>query len=420
MQKNIKKLFKHPLIYGGSIVIIGNLIANFFNFLFNIFMNRALSVEDFGILASIIAIITLPGLAIGAIVPLVIHFSGKHFVKGELGIVKGFYSKIIKFLFISGIVFCILFFIFIPQVGDFFHIKNFSLLILTDIIIFVGFVTVLNMALLQAKLAFGFQALIGILASVIKLLLGVILVFFGFTAGGAVFGMLIAAIVTYILSFLPLKFLFKYQAQKAKVSIKDLFSYAIPSALTFLSLTSFITTDIILVKHFFSPTQAGMYAGMSLVGRVIFYLSAPIGSVMFPVIVQKYGKKENFTNTFKLSLFIVFIPSAALTLFYYFFPKFMILFFLKKMDYLAISPLLWIFGVFISLYCFLLIISNLYLSIGKTKVFIPITCGAILQIILIFFYHTEFLQIIIISLLITFLLVVGLLLYYPYATKKQV
>ena len=54
---------------------------------------------------------------------------------------------------------------------------------------------------------------------------------------------------------------------------------------------------LILVKHFFSPHDAGIYAGLSLIGRVIFFFSAPIASVMFPVIVQKYARKENYENT---------------------------------------------------------------------------------------------------------------------------
>ena len=40
--------------------------------------------------------------------------------------------------------------------------------------------------------------------------------------------------------------------------------------------------DIILVKHFFDPTQAGVYAAVALVGRVVYMLSWSIVSSMFP------------------------------------------------------------------------------------------------------------------------------------------
>jgi len=40
--------------------------------------------------------------------------------------------------------------------------------------------------------------------------------------------------------------------------------------------------DIILVKHFFDPTQAGVYAAVALVGRVVYMLSWQVVSSMFP------------------------------------------------------------------------------------------------------------------------------------------
>jgi hypothetical protein len=41
--------------------------------------------------------------------------------------------------------------------------------------------------------------------------------------------------------------------------------------------------DILLVKHFFPPPEAGIYAAVALVGRVVFMLSWSVVSSMFPV-----------------------------------------------------------------------------------------------------------------------------------------
>jgi O-antigen/teichoic acid export membrane protein len=42
--------------------------------------------------------------------------------------------------------------------------------------------------------------------------------------------------------------------------------------------------DIILVKHFFLPTDAGLYAAVALVGRVIYVLSFAVVNTMFPIV----------------------------------------------------------------------------------------------------------------------------------------
>ena len=60
MKKKALEIIKHPLVYGSSIVVIGGLVANFFHFLFNLFMSRNLSVADYGTLASIVSLIGFP------------------------------------------------------------------------------------------------------------------------------------------------------------------------------------------------------------------------------------------------------------------------------------------------------------------------------------------------------------------------
>ncbi|MBU4098098.1 hypothetical protein KJ980_00450, partial [Patescibacteria group bacterium] len=59
------------------------------------------------------------------------------------------------------------------------------------------------------------------------------------------------------------------------------------------------------------------------------------------------------------------------------------------------------------------------LSIKKTKIAIPVIISSLLQIILIIFFHQNILQIITISFGLNCFLLVGLLFYYPYATKKE-
>lgn len=418
MKEKVKKIIKHPIIYGSAIIVFGNLFANFFNFLYNLFMSRNLSVEDYGTLASIISLISLPILLSNAITPMVIKFAGNYFATNNTALLRGFYLKIKKFYFYLCILVVGIFLLFINQISYFFHIANINILYITALIIIFAFMGGLNIAFLQAKLAFGFQVFVSLVNAVSKLVIGALLVLFGYGVPGATFSILLGGFLSYLVSFIPLGFIFDRKILSPKIETKSLFSYGIPSALTSFGLTSFIAADMILVKHYFDPVQAGLYAGLSLIGRVIFYISGPIGSVMFPVIVQKHSKNESFVNTFRLSILLVLLPSLVLTLAYFLFPEFVILFFLKKEEYLAVKPLLWLFGVYISLYGLTFILATFYLSIKKTKVFIPVLTGALLQIVLIIFYHQSFLQIISISIVIMFLLVIMLLLYYPYATKK--
>ena len=77
-------LIKHPLISGSIMVSAGSLLANFVNFLFNIFISRNLTVQDYGVVASLIAVITLFSISSGAIIPTIINFTAESFAKNDL------------------------------------------------------------------------------------------------------------------------------------------------------------------------------------------------------------------------------------------------------------------------------------------------------------------------------------------------
>jgi O-antigen/teichoic acid export membrane protein len=311
-----------------------------------------------------------------------------------------------------------LFLVNISSISNFFHISDHNILILAGMIMFLSFIWTINMAFIQAKLAFGFGVLVSFISACLKLLLGFIFILLGYSVSGAVGAMLLAALGSYLISFIPLKFIFYKKTKTIIIDSKEIMSYAVPSALTMFGLTSFISIDILLVKHLFDPVQAGLYAGLSLVGRIIFFIVAPIGTVMFPIIVRKHTHNESITNTFKASLLMVVLPALFISGFYFIFPEFAILFILKKTEYLEVAGLLGFFGLYISLYCILYLLAMFFLSIKKTRVYYPILSGAILQVALIYNFHESFLQVIIISFVIVLLLVVGFLLYYPYATKK--
>jgi O-antigen/teichoic acid export membrane protein len=418
MKKLAKKAIKNKFISGSFIVITGNLVANFFNFLFNVFMSRSLSVIDYGTLASIITLITFPALLTSAVNPVVVRYAGSYFAKGELSLVRGLYLKFTQFFLLFGVICFTIFIVILSQISAFFHIDNLFILFFANGIMFITLINITNISFIQAKLAFRFNIVIGLSTAVAKLLFGILFIYVGYSVTGAVGAIFISAIVTLVLGFYPFRFILSKNLKSSKIGIKELFRYGIPAALTQIGLTSFISLDILFGKHFFTSEQAGLYAGLSLIGKVIFYVTGPICGVMFPIIVQKYSNNERTQNTLLLSIIFTLSPALVLTGFYFLFPEYTILFFLKKTEYLKIIPYVGFFGLSITLYSIHNLLATFYLAINKTRVYIPILCASVLQIIFFIMYHQTIQQMITVSLSINLLLVIGFLLYYPYATKK--
>ncbi len=61
------------------------------------------------------------------------------------------------------------------------------------------------------------------------------------------------------------------------------FGEGVQAVLYFIGQVVLSNLDILLVKHFFPPPEAGIYAAVALVGRVVFMLSWSVVSSMFPV-----------------------------------------------------------------------------------------------------------------------------------------
>lgn len=419
MKQKIQSVLDNPLISGSSTMFLGTLFANVFNFLFTIYMYANLPPGEKGTLIAIISLITLPALIASAVTPSVLSFAGKYFANDEIDKVHGLYSKIGKAYLFLGIGSFLLILVLIPTISAFFQIEDHFLLVIADFIILLQFFIVLNNAFLQAKLAFGSLAFITITSTVTKFILGVILIISGFAIKGAVGALFLSFLIPFVFTFYPLRSIFQSSVQKINVNAKEFFSYGLPAAIASFGLTSFITSDILLVKHFFEPEVADIYGGISVIGRIIFYFSSPIASVMFPLVVQRMSRKENYTSIFTLSMLLVLLASSGITLLYFLYPQFF-------MDVFKIGVLpdneknlLGIFALFISVYALVSILVHFYLSIKKTIIFLPIVITAVLQIACIWFFHTNFLSIIYISLFCVFLLLVVLLLYYPYATRER-
>ena len=410
---HIKSLVKHELITGSFYIFVGGLIASFIAFLFNLFMARNLSYSDYGILASLVSLFTLAIIPSQSLASTIVRFATNFFAKEEFGRAAVFYKKMSIFWFILSLFIFGGVAIFSSQISSFLRIENNLYVVISGISISLAYMSMVNISFLQSLLKFKYLSTLYIVGSLVKITLGVVFITLGYAVGGALWAVAAMSVVGYIIGFYPLKFLF-FESNVKKLSIdwKEIIRYALPSIVIVLSVTSLVTTDLILVKHFFSPTDAGLYGGISLIGKVIFYFTAPIPAVMFPLIVKKHTKGEDFRGLFHLSLVLVTLPSVAITLFYFLFPQFSVKFFLGGGDYLKIASLIGLFAILISLYSFLNVVVNFFLSIKKTKIVMPCLLTSVLQIVLISLFHESFQQIIYISISACTLLLATLLLYY--------
>jgi O-antigen/teichoic acid export membrane protein len=72
--------------------------------------------------------------------------------------------------------------------------------------------------------------------------------------------------------------------------------------------------DILLVKHFFSPERAGLYAAVALVGRVVYFSSWQVASAMFPIAAGNKEKDDLSVLVVPLLLVVAIAVGAVVLL----------------------------------------------------------------------------------------------------------
>jgi len=406
----VSKLLRHELISGTFYIFIGSIFANFLAFLLNLFLARSLTYADYAIFASLLSVITLAAIPAGSINTVIVKFATDFFVKNENDKLKTLYLLFFKFVLGLSLFIIFLFFIFSTLLKEYLHIDNVWYVIASGFVISAFYLNTLNTAFLQSLLKFKFIAFLSIFGSFLKLVFGVILVILGYRAFGGLGALFFMTFGMFLLAYLPLAKILKEKSSDKKISLntKQMFTYAVPTFITVLFLTSFTASDVILVKHFFNPHTAGFYAGLSLIGKVIFYFTAPIPAVMFPLLVKRHATGANFNNLFYLALILVILPAVAITAFYFVFPNFVINLFLGGREYLYVAPYLGIFGLYLTIFSLVNVCVSFFLSLNKTNISVLVVLAAVSQIILIYIFHSSFYQVIGVSLLVLSLLFISL------------
>jgi O-antigen/teichoic acid export membrane protein len=72
--------------------------------------------------------------------------------------------------------------------------------------------------------------------------------------------------------------------------------------------------DIVLVKHFFLPKAAGLYAAVAMVGRVIFAFSSAVVNSMFPVVAGTRAEDRKNLSLIATSLLLVLSIGTVLSI----------------------------------------------------------------------------------------------------------
>ena len=412
MMRRIKEIVLHPLFSGSTVMIFGSNLANFIAYVYHLVIGRMLGPELYGELAAVVSLIGLFAVSFSFFGLVIVKFVSSADRKERKMLFSWFTTRSSQIAIFVGIFVTAI----SPFIAGFLKI-GLSVAVLLGPIITVFLLSFVYSSFLQGLLRFGRVVVANNISMAGRLALGILFVALGFSVFGAIFGLFISAALGL---WLNRYFLKDYKVSKdsgPRALGKRILAYAGPIFLVSLSTNSLYSTDVILVKHFFEAQSAGIYAALSTLGKIIFFGTAPVGAVMFPLVSQRQSQGKDYKKIFLLSLLFTLGISLLVLLIYWLAPE-ISLKILYGDKFLGASPyLVWI-GLFMAIFSLGSLIAGFYLSKGDTRIWTLVVLAALGQALGIWFFHSSIFQVITVNIISASFLLVSLLIYFGYETSK--
>lgn len=320
----IKYLKDNDFIRHNAIFFIGSLVIAGLNYLYYPVIGRFVSVSEFGEIQAILSIFTQLGILLTAFGYVVTNIINNEKDRSSSKIV------ILQLERVTLIIACVL--LALLCLGSWLlknglHFTSSVPFILVGVLVLLNVPSTSRMYLLQGLRKLKEVSISGIILSVSKLILSVILILAGFNVIGVMLAYIFAQIL--MLIFLSRKTRNEFvgldegvkcvsnnqitPSQKKLVKKELIYGGAI--ILLLFSFTILYSFDVVVARMFLSPEDAGIYSGISVIARIVYFITASVAGVLIATVKLNDGHRNSIKALKKSSLLVLLIGGSVFVIF---------------------------------------------------------------------------------------------------------
>ena len=281
---------------GSAIMLTGSALVSMLNFGFNIAVARMLGPAGFGHAAVAITLLMFV-----SAVTLSFQLVGAKLVarSGSIAGKAAVYQRLMQRAWKIGAAIGITLALFSGTVARYLNLPSAWMIF----VLAVGFAVYVPVGArrggMQGMCSFKRLASSYVCEALLKFVAAVLLVQSGFGAMGAISAIAASVVFAYFIPSVP------RELRSAPATSTQLSGPEARQAIVYFAGQVLIcNTDILLIKHFFTPERAGIFAAIALVGRVVYFASWMVVSAMFPI---SAGAKEERASKSLLAIPISFV-----------------------------------------------------------------------------------------------------------------
>jgi len=382
MLSRIRRLSQDKFARSGMIFLVANMLAQAFNYLYHLAMGRMLGPADYAVVGTAFTFFYIASYASNALTIVISRFTAE-----IPGIASWIVDRAMRKVMLISLVFFVVFSAASPLIASLLHIEIW--VVVMSALVCIGIVlNNVQVGALNGLQRFVWQNVVVSANSVLKFGLAVALVLAGAAVAGALGAVLAAFALSVLLATVPLY----EQLPTSKVPAAQVYAY-LPLALAGSVLpVLLITTDLLLVKHFFPAAAAGLYAAATTIGKIIWFGAGFLGMAIFPQVVAAKAARQPTSHILRKAMFATATMSAIAVLVYALVPG-LIVWSLYGSAYSEIRPLLLPLAAAMACYTAAMLIVQYELALQR-RAFVPVVIASfVLQTAAVLVWHSSLQQV---------------------------
>ncbi len=364
--------------------------ANICNYLFQIIVGNLMEVESYAQVNTVLAIVSVLSIPTTIITMICARYIAINVsTANEQGIISVIWV-LLKFTSIVAMVLVLGVLLSMNGITRIFALDSKWYVASTLVMAIINLFFSITAGILQGMKQFFQYGVQTILMSLGKLIFSVVLIWLGWS----VFGIIAAVIIGIIIAILYGMYFIGHYVKKAigyigesAIETGEFIKFAFGTIVAQGCVVALTSGDILLVKAYFSDSEAGLYSSAMVIGKISMYVSTAVVAALFPMVVEKHQKGEDTVLLLKKAMLYGGGISIACATGMIFFGRFVIqiLFAERYIEAIGFLPAVCMYVVPLT---FNTILMNYVLAVNKVKVFdILIVAGMVIIIGSSFFMH---------------------------------
>lgn len=274
-------LLRHSLL-----LLAVSQVSNISNVLFHMVMGRWLAPAEYGILVSMLALVSISSLPLNALSNGTAFFSAQLLQQQRRGDIFPLLRRWSLKLSGAALILLLLGLCASQSLAQFFKLPDRIPLVLALAVLALSFYPPIIGGALQGIQAFGWGSVSAASWGVIRLSVGCALVAgLGALANWALLSQVLGVLVSALIGLLALYFILRSSRRSAE-KLPGAQAYLLRTLVVLGAFALLMNADILIVKHYFEPDASGLFARPATIARTIIYLPMPIAAALFPKTVS--------------------------------------------------------------------------------------------------------------------------------------